>query len=1369
MHIDAGDIKKTDILFVVPPVLRFMGMSSYSLPLGFGYLCSYLKNNNISSSIYNADIYSGPALSDPSNIERIDRWNWFFSSVNDASSPIWDEVKCVLTVLQPKIIGISSRVIDLPSTFVLASIAKTLLPGVKLVLGGPSAITCTDYVFNNSDFDCLVLGEGEETFTELAKSLLGTGIATYGEIKGIAYRDDDGGIVRTAPRPLIANLDTIPFPDREAMFIVNGNRLETRLECSDVLTSRGCPYPCTFCCAYEAWGTRKPRFRSVENIVSELQYLKSRYGQTYFIFWDDMFTTDRERTIQICTKIIELQLDITWLCLVRINSLDDELLSIMKQAGCVEVQVGIESGNDRVLSLIKKGLTLEAIRQKVPVIRRSGLVWRAFFIIGFPSETREEILDTVRFIKEIQPTYPQLSIFCPYPGTELYEQLVLENKLGTNFLKSDMWNPHNNYTGTMNNDEFFHLALEIFSFLDRWESKGIPPFNCEPDMTKNTSTLYDTYSSTLLKPAIECLRMGKIDAAFSHLNNIKSLQIPHKGSDLFRALCFMEMGQPVSAIEALKEELRLFPANQDALTLLENLKIQEPLTQSRGTGDEEFNKLLEIIRPYTMLSVERLYSLYKLARYVCEKNIAGNFVECGVAAGGSSALLAYVIKRFSKLPRLLYSFDSFAGMPQPTVEDTHQGLEAKLTGWGTGTCSAPENSIREICEKLGVLDIVRPVKGYFQDTLPAMRDWTGMISLLHLDGDWYESTKSILDNLYDRIVNDGFLQVDDYGHWEGCKKALHEFERSRDIKFAIQPIDSTGVVIVKPDHFPINSRIPAELIQEFLEDNSAGDVIESQMSSNESFQLYFAVRNLLPEKALLVRFVEVGSYAGGSLNQICKALKRTGRPFQGIAVEPGGTQQFHELVKSLGSNVSHLSMLSHEAAQRLTFMLDTDNLPEFILIDGDHSYQGVRQDIIDYYPLLAPGGIMMFHDYLPQLDDHNSAFIYSHHANIEPGIRQACQELMEGIHGLEPIDLPLLYPDDPTQTQAHLPIIPGVRSTIRAYRKPSKRFDVSMNAAQPLFSKSRIPCHYYNLFINSKGDIYPCCQIWDNEKMKIGSVYDENLLDKIRQFDLGQCSCNLFEYKRPEPSDTVGIKAVNIELSLLCQAQCAMCCVDAPDWHGEYHLYKQLTMAVSQLQPDEIRVQGGEVLVQPESLQWIREIKSILPKCKLEIVTNGNISESSYDIVEKLFDLVIVSIVGFQPETYRKIMGLGLEKTKRFASKMAARRATRLYVKYLVTPSNIHETDLFFEWAVDLKPDKIFISDSNTRGYINQHTKDHYWQKIIDRTRNKLIADIARSQEYLKASHTKIGLSPLASELFGIDESFIRTNNLADVFDSIFC
>jgi hypothetical protein len=111
------------------------------------------------------------------------------------------------------------------------------------------------------------------------------------------------------------------------------------------------------------------------------------------------------------------------------------------------------------------------------------------------------------------------------------------------------------------------------------------------------------------------------------------------------------------------------------------------------------------------------------------------------------------------------------------------------------------------------------------------------------------------------------------------------------------------------------------------------------------------------------------------------------------------------------------------------------NFPLFIFIDGDHSYQGVRQDILDYFPILAPGGIMAFHDYLPAMNDENRDPILFHHGGQEPGIKQACEELMENVYGCEAIHIPLLYPTDPTQTQAHLPIIPGVFSTIRVYRK----------------------------------------------------------------------------------------------------------------------------------------------------------------------------------------------------------------------------------------------------------------------------------------------------------------------------------------------
>jgi predicted O-methyltransferase YrrM len=552
------------------------------------------------------------------------------------------------------------------------------------------------------------------------------------------------------------------------------------------------------------------------------------------------------------------------------------------------------------------------------------------------------------------------------------------------------------------------------------------------------TTAAGTAGVAQLKASAEVLLgQGKVAEALEQLIRAKQLKSPLAGVDQLRALCFLRLGQPLGGVEALREELRYFPDNGEASRMLAELQSQMPEDAygSCGTDNAEFRELLAAIRPFTMLSEQRLFSLYTLARTVCENDLPGNFVECGVAAGGSSALLAFVIKKYSRQPRRLFSFDSFSGMPKPGELDSHQGLGAEATGWGTGTCAAPEESVRQICSRLGVSELVTTVKGYFQDTLPQMRDWVGMLGFLHLDGDWYQSTRDILENLYDRLLPGALLQVDDYGYWDGCRKAIHEFEAQRGLSFTITGIDGTGVWFKKPDGFPVNPRVPQGLIDEFFADDPVRKGIISQMSTNERFQLYYALRQELAQRPL-TRVVEIGSFSGASLLLTHQALVRRGGVFQGICVEPGGTGQFHEIVKILARDVVHLPMLSNVAARHLAVMCEPDRLPDFIFVDGDHTYPGVRQDILDFYPLLAPGGIMMFHDYLPALDDENRAFILNHHGNAEPGIRRAVQELMEDTYACERIELPLLYPSDPTQTQAQLPIIPGVYSTVRAYRKP---------------------------------------------------------------------------------------------------------------------------------------------------------------------------------------------------------------------------------------------------------------------------------------------------------------------------------------------
>jgi O-methyltransferase len=284
-------------------------------------------------------------------------------------------------------------------------------------------------------------------------------------------------------------------------------------------------------------------------------------------------------------------------------------------------------------------------------------------------------------------------------------------------------------------------------------------------------------------------------ASFAILCFLKTKTKNLQDLDYFRALIRFNSGSFMEAREMLHEELRYFPGNKKAKSLQKN--IIEILGNKWKTKDPERRIIFEKIESFTMLSEERLNALFDGSKRVLSENLVGSFVECGVAAGGSSALLAHVIQVHSKQPRKMYCFDSFCGMPRATEHDMHEGLTAKRSGWGEGTCAAPVESLLKVARKLGVEQLIVPVPGFFHETLPKYRGKIGRIAVLHLDGDWYESTRDILTNLFELVIPGGYIQIDDYGFWEGCRKAVDEFENANHLKFKKQIIDETGVCFFK--------------------------------------------------------------------------------------------------------------------------------------------------------------------------------------------------------------------------------------------------------------------------------------------------------------------------------------------------------------------------------------------------------------------------------------------------------------------------------------------------------------------------------------------------------------------------------------------
>ena len=215
---------------------------------------------------------------------------------------------------------------------------------------------------------------------------------------------------------------------------------------------------------------------------------------------------------------------------------------------------------------------------------------------------------------------------------------------------------------------------------------------------------------------------------------------------------------------------------------------KELLSWSVPPASPQELRLLRSVRPYTMVPVPRLRTLWKLANRASADGMAGAFVECGSCNGGTGALLARVAARDS---RVVWLFDSFEGLPEPKPQD---GERAK--DW-VGKCLGQEDLVREVLSRVGAqTERVRIVKGWFDSTLASAE--TGPIALLHLDADWYESTMTILNNFYDRVVPGGYLVLDDYGHWPGCRRALDEFLASRALRPALMPSDNEGIWFRKP-------------------------------------------------------------------------------------------------------------------------------------------------------------------------------------------------------------------------------------------------------------------------------------------------------------------------------------------------------------------------------------------------------------------------------------------------------------------------------------------------------------------------------------------------------------------------------------------
>jgi radical SAM superfamily enzyme YgiQ (UPF0313 family) len=272
-----------------------------------------------------------------------------------------------------------------------------------------------------ASLDIVVRKEGEYTLLELAERVEAG--KDYYDVLGITFRKD-GKIAKSPDRPYIENLDELPFPARHFWPIECLQKYGTVV--FDLVTSRGCSYWCSFCIEVRVHG-RKYRVRSSKNVVDELEFLHNTYGAEYFAFVDATFTIDKARTEELCEEIRNRKLKIKWVCGTRVDMVTKELLLKMKEAGCVSVWYGIESGSQQVLDDMRKGISLAQTIRAFKWTKEAGLKPDPNAVLGFPGETKETAWETIKFVERLTPDYMGCyTIATPYPGTPLYD-FVKEN------------------------------------------------------------------------------------------------------------------------------------------------------------------------------------------------------------------------------------------------------------------------------------------------------------------------------------------------------------------------------------------------------------------------------------------------------------------------------------------------------------------------------------------------------------------------------------------------------------------------------------------------------------------------------------------------------------------------------------------------------------------------------------------------------------------------------------------------------------------------------------------------------------------------------------------------------------------------------
>lgn len=387
------------VLFVNPPQTaskyKFMGV--IAPPLGIAYMAGVLQENNIDVEILDA------------TAEDMD----------------FKDVEKELLKRKPDLVALTALTPTIGRALETAQVVKETLPDSIVVMGGYHPTFNFIETLEDENVDIVIRGEGEYIMLNLVQALENQ--SSLHDVKGIVFEDKNSKEIVVNPEaPLIQDLDELPFPALNLLPMKKYRLLDMDTHMTTMITTRGCPMQCSFCSSAAMHG-KKIRERSVENIVDEIEYLKTNYDIDTIAFMDDTFTLKKRKVMAICDEILKRNIEIMWGCTSRVDTLDEKLLKKMKEAGCITIFIGVESADQQQLDNMCKNTTIAKIENAFKIAHKLKIRTIASVALGMPGDTKEIMNKTVKFVHKLKPNYAIYSLATPYPGTKFYKEAFEKN------------------------------------------------------------------------------------------------------------------------------------------------------------------------------------------------------------------------------------------------------------------------------------------------------------------------------------------------------------------------------------------------------------------------------------------------------------------------------------------------------------------------------------------------------------------------------------------------------------------------------------------------------------------------------------------------------------------------------------------------------------------------------------------------------------------------------------------------------------------------------------------------------------------------------------------------------------------------------